>query len=74
MRIEVNGIRLFFDVDGAKLAPDGRCMRERPTLILLLAALRPGIGRITEFEHCGHGAWCDHPDRALQVIRDFVLS
>jgi proline iminopeptidase len=31
----VNGVRLFFDVEGAKFVPDGSNMRERPTLILL---------------------------------------
>jgi proline iminopeptidase len=35
MRIEVNGVRLFFDVEGAKLVADGPVMREKPTLILL---------------------------------------
>jgi proline iminopeptidase len=35
MRVEVNGVRLFFDVEGAKLVPDGPVMREKPTLILL---------------------------------------
>lgn len=35
MRIEVNGVRLFFDVDGAKFAPDGKVMREKPTVLLL---------------------------------------
>lgn len=35
MRIEVNGVRIFFDVEGAKLVPDGSVMREKPTLILL---------------------------------------
>jgi proline iminopeptidase len=35
MRVEVNGVRLFFDVEGAKLVPDGPAMREKPTLILL---------------------------------------
>lgn len=35
MRIDINGVRLFFDVEGAKLIPDGPAMRERPTLILL---------------------------------------
>jgi pimeloyl-ACP methyl ester carboxylesterase len=35
MRIEVNGVRIFFDVEGAKLVPDGPAMREKPTLILL---------------------------------------
>ena len=35
MRIEVNGVRIFFDVEGAMLVPDGPVMREKPTLILL---------------------------------------
>lgn len=35
MQITVNGTRLFFDVDGAKLVPDGPRMRERPTVVLL---------------------------------------
>jgi len=35
MRIEVDGGRLFFDVVGAKLVPDGPQMKERPTLIAL---------------------------------------
>ncbi len=35
MHVLVNGVRLFFDVEGARLVPDGRIMRERPTLILL---------------------------------------
>jgi pimeloyl-ACP methyl ester carboxylesterase len=35
MYVLVNGVRLFFDVEGAKLLPDGSVMREKPTLILL---------------------------------------
>lgn len=35
MRIEVNGVRLFFDIEGAKFVPDGNTMREKPTLLLL---------------------------------------
>jgi proline iminopeptidase len=35
MHVTVNGIRLFFDVTGTKLAPSGPAMREKPTLILL---------------------------------------
>lgn len=35
MHVSVNGVRLFFDVEGAKLVPDGPAMRERPTLLLL---------------------------------------
>jgi proline iminopeptidase len=35
MHIEVNGARIFFDVVGAKLAPEGEAMLERPTLIVM---------------------------------------
>ena len=35
MHILVNGVRLFFDVEGAKLVADGPAMREKPTLLLL---------------------------------------
>src|SRR5262249_28576094 len=31
----VNGVRLFFDVEGASLVPDGHRMREKPTVLLL---------------------------------------
>lgn len=43
MRLAVDDTRLFFDVDGAKLVPDGPWMRERPTVVLL----HPGPG----FDH-----------------------
>lgn len=45
MFVTVNGARLYFDVDGAALVPDGKTMRERPTLILLHGG--PG------FDHSG---------------------
>jgi proline iminopeptidase len=35
VRINANGVRIFFDVEGAKLVPDGPTMREKPTLMLL---------------------------------------
>ncbi|MEJ0074783.1 MAG: alpha/beta hydrolase [Alphaproteobacteria bacterium] len=35
MHVLVNGVRLFFDVEGGKLVPDGPAMREKSTLILL---------------------------------------
>ena len=35
MHVVVNGVRLFFDVEGAKFVPDGPVMREKPTLLLL---------------------------------------
>jgi len=35
MHVLVNGVRLFFDVEGARLVADGPAMREKPTLVLL---------------------------------------
>ena len=35
MFVRVNGERLFIDVEGAGLVPDGPSMREKPTLLLL---------------------------------------
>ena len=35
MRFEVDGHRLFFDVDGAKLRPNGPWLEEVPTVVLL---------------------------------------
>jgi proline iminopeptidase len=35
MRVKMGDIRLFFDVEGSKLRPDGPTMREMPTLVLL---------------------------------------
>jgi proline iminopeptidase len=34
MFVDVDGARLFFDVEGAGLVPDGSRMRAKPTLIL----------------------------------------
>ena len=35
MLVSVGDVRLFVDVDGAKLVPDGMSMRERPTIVLI---------------------------------------
>jgi pimeloyl-ACP methyl ester carboxylesterase len=35
MFVQLVDVRLFFDVEGAKLVPDGSAMREKPTLLLL---------------------------------------
>ena len=68
MHVLVNGVRLFFDVEGAKLVPDGPSMRERPTLVLLHGG--PGfdhtiykpaysaladIAQVIYFDHRGNG-------------------
>ena len=35
MMVSVGDVRVFVDVDGAKLVPDGDVMRERPTIVML---------------------------------------
>ena len=35
MHVDVNGTRLWFDVDGPSLVADGSAMRERPTVVLV---------------------------------------
>jgi pimeloyl-ACP methyl ester carboxylesterase len=41
MDIDVNGTRLWFDVDGLALVPDGSEMQQRPTLVLVHGG--PGV-------------------------------
>ena len=69
MKIEVEpGVRLFVDVDGAGLVPDGPRLREKPTLILLHggpgfdhSSFKPLFGRLADVaqliyvDHRGHG-------------------
>jgi len=69
MRIEIEpGIRLFVDVEGACLVPDGPRMREKPTLLLLHggpgmdhSAYKPLMSPLAEvaqlvyYDHRGHG-------------------
>jgi pimeloyl-ACP methyl ester carboxylesterase len=68
MRVEIGGCRLFFDVEGAKLRPDGPRMRGVPTLLLLHGGpgadhsiFKPAYSQIAEiaqvvyFDHRGDG-------------------
>jgi len=56
MRVDVNGTRLWFDVDGPGLVPDGPRMRQRPTVVLVHGGpggwdhsyFKPDFGRLTE--------------------------
>ena len=74
MHVSVNGVRLFFDVEGAKLVPDGPAMRQKPTLLLLHGG--PGfdhsiykpaysaladIAQIIYLDHRGNGRSEDGP-------------
>jgi len=68
MHVDVNGARIFFDVVGPRLAPEGARMTERPTLIVLHggpgfdhASMRPYFDRFADthqviyLDHRGNG-------------------
>jgi proline iminopeptidase len=69
MKIEVEpGVRLFVDVQGPALVPDGPRMREKPTLVLLHggpgydhSGFKPAFDRLADlvqivyYDHRGHG-------------------
>ena len=82
MRIEVNGVRLFFDVEGAKFVPDGPRMREKPTLILLHGGpgqdhsmLKPAfsqfadIAQVIYIDHRGNGRSDRQPQDAWNLAQ-----
>jgi pimeloyl-ACP methyl ester carboxylesterase len=51
VKVAVNGVELFFDVEGAQLVPDGPWMRERP--VVLLVHTGPGIDHSLYKAHIG---------------------
>lgn len=68
MFVQVNGARLYFDVEGAGLVPDGPALREKPTLLLLHggpgfdhALFKPAfsalsdIAQVVYYDHRGNG-------------------
>ncbi|WP_051379804.1 alpha/beta fold hydrolase [Bradyrhizobium murdochi] len=74
MHVSVNGVRLFFDVEGAKFVPDGPTMREKPVLLMLHGGpgfdhsiYRPAysalsdIAQIVYLDHRGNGRSEDGP-------------
>ena len=74
MFVSVGDVRLFVDVDGAKLVPDGTSMRERPTIVFVHGG--PGfdhspfkaayaslteIAQLVYYDHRGNGRSEDGP-------------
>jgi pimeloyl-ACP methyl ester carboxylesterase len=68
MFIQVNGVKLYFDVEGSGLAADGPALREKPTLLLLHggpgfdhALFKPAfsafadIAQVVYYDHRGNG-------------------
>ena len=90
MHVEVEGTRLWFDVEGPKLVPDGREMRERPTVVLLHGGpgsfdhsyLKPDFGPLAEVVQVvyldlpGHGRsdWGDPAEWSFELCADAVRA
>jgi len=68
MRVDVGGRRMYFDVEGAGLVPDGPVMLERPTMVLLHggpgmdhSGYKPAFGQLVDVaqlvyvDHSGQG-------------------
>ena len=88
MRIDVNGTRLWFDVEGAALVPDGPRMAERPTVVLLHGGpggfdhsyFKPDFGRLSGVAQVvyldlpGHGRsdWGDTASWSFELCADTV--
>ncbi|MEO8320108.1 MAG: alpha/beta hydrolase [Bradyrhizobium sp.] len=74
MHVTVNGVRLFFDVEGAGLVPDGPAMHQKPVLLMLHGGpgadhsiYRPAysaladVAQIVYLDHRGNGRSEDGP-------------
>jgi pimeloyl-ACP methyl ester carboxylesterase len=86
MQVDANGTRLWFDVEGAALVPDGTEMRERPTVVLLHggpgsfdhSTFKPEFSRLAEVAQVvyldlpGHGRseWGDPAEWSFELAAD----
>ncbi len=89
MRIDIGqGVRLFVDVEGPALVPDGPLMREKPTLVCLHggpgfdhSGFKPAfsgladIAQIIYYDHRGHGRSDERPSSewTLDIWADDVV-
>jgi proline iminopeptidase len=90
MHVEVNGTRLWFDIEGPALVPDGPAMRERPTVVLLHGGpgsfdhsyFKPDFSRLSDAAQVvyldlrGHGRskWGDPSSWTFEVCADDVCA
>jgi proline iminopeptidase len=90
MQIDVNGTRLWFDVDGPGLVPDGDRMRQRPTLVLVHGGpgvydhtyFKPDFARLADLAQVvyldlrGHGrsAWGDAAEWSFEICADDIRA
>ena len=82
MQVEVNGTRLWFDVDGPVLLPDGPSMRERPTIVLLHGGpgsydhsyFKPDFARLTRVAQVVYLDLRDHGRSARHDTADWTFE
>jgi pimeloyl-ACP methyl ester carboxylesterase len=90
LHVTVNGTRLWFDVDGPSLVPDGRAMRSRPTLVLVHGgpagwdhtyfkpyfAAMTAVAQVVYLDLRGHGRseWGDPGEWSFEVCADDIRS
>ncbi len=90
MHVQVNGTRLWFDVESPALVPGGREMRERPTVVLVHGGpgsydhsyFKPDFARLATSAQViyldlrGHGrsAWGDPTEWSFEVCADDVRA
>jgi pimeloyl-ACP methyl ester carboxylesterase len=90
VRVDVNGTRLWFDVDGPALVPDGSRMHRRPTVVLVHGGpgtydhsyLKPDFGRLAEHAQVvyldlrGHGRsdWGEAAAWTLEACADDIRA
>jgi proline iminopeptidase len=81
MRIDIGqGVRLFVDIEGPGLVPDGAGLREKPTLICMHggpgfdhSAFKPAfscladVAQIVYYDHRGHGRSDERPREEWQL-------
>jgi pimeloyl-ACP methyl ester carboxylesterase len=88
MQVDVNGTRLWFDVDGPGLVPDGPALRQRPSLVLVHGGpgsfdhsyLKPDFGvlvddaQVVYLDLRGHGrsSWHGTDSWTLEVCADDI--
>jgi pimeloyl-ACP methyl ester carboxylesterase len=88
--VDVNATRLWFDVDGSALVPDGAAMRAQPTVVLLHGGpggydhsyLKPDFARLAQVSQVvyldlhGHGRseWGDPAEWSFEACADDVRA
>ena len=90
MHVHVNGTRLWYDVDGPRVVPDGETMRDRPTVVLVHGGpgsydhsyFKPDFARLAQHAQVvyldlrGHGRseWGDPSDWSFEACADDIRA